>query len=683
RYRAELENKKKPQKPAAKITWEGSQLVGHSLAFVNRELCLRLIDSGHEVSIVPFEKNDAEIAADPRFKKIVERTRKPLSGKADVHVRHQWPPNFNPPPEGHWVIIQPWEFGSLPKAWVHPMSTLVDEIWVPSAFVRESFIGSGIPADRVFVIPNGVDTRIFNPAAPPIRLNTKKRFKFLFVGGTIARKGIDILLDVYTGTFSDKDDVCLVIKDMGAKTFYRDRTAQDLIRERQSLPGAPEIEYIDHMLSDKDMAGLYTACDCLVHPYKGEGFGLPIAESMACERPVIITGYGAALDFCSEESAYLLSSRIVLFPEKRLDNFETVSFPWLAEPNREHLRKIMKHICEHPSELKLKGKAGCNRISRDFTWERAAEMVEDRIQALAAKPILRFHASARAEHEAYPPVLPAVRATSPGTELPGLILPENTGSPEQAAQSRSKDAPRNPGIAGQEDTAGILTAQGELQFERGRPDRARTCFEMALDENPAHAAALSNLGVICLREGKVTEALEFLRKALDSDSESPDILLNSARALQAAGELDSAAELLKIYLQKYPDDEDVWEEHVEVIRQSARPVWTQEGLPGQVADLYVESGKLLAFAGDILGAAASFQKAMKLDPERPEPYFLLGQLHLEIGQKEEAAEYFHAGISVAPPGNGTVPMPGGILVSRDRREEAEALYDSLLSAHSG
>ena len=33
-----------------RIAWEGTQLVSHSLAGINRELCLRLIDSGYEVT---------------------------------------------------------------------------------------------------------------------------------------------------------------------------------------------------------------------------------------------------------------------------------------------------------------------------------------------------------------------------------------------------------------------------------------------------------------------------------------------------------------------------------------------------------------------------------------------------------------------------------------------------------
>jgi len=48
----------------------------------------------------------------------------------DVHVRHQWPPQFTPPPAGPLVIMQHWEFGSLPRSWIEPMSRQVDAVWV-------------------------------------------------------------------------------------------------------------------------------------------------------------------------------------------------------------------------------------------------------------------------------------------------------------------------------------------------------------------------------------------------------------------------------------------------------------------------------------------------------------------------------------------------------------------------
>ena len=55
------------------------------------------------------------------------------------------------------------------------------------------------------------------------------------------------------------------------------------------------IEYHDRALNDQEMAGLYAACDCLAHPYRGEGFALPVVEAMACGLPAIVTGAGPAL----------------------------------------------------------------------------------------------------------------------------------------------------------------------------------------------------------------------------------------------------------------------------------------------------------------------------------------------------------------------------------------------------
>jgi glycosyltransferase involved in cell wall biosynthesis len=74
-------------------------------------------------------------------------------------------------------------------------------------------------------------------------------------------------------------------------------TEAEAIDRFRSQPHAPAIEYLDQPLKEAELPGLYTACQCLVHPYRGEGFGLPIVVAMACGLPVIVTGSGAALDF--------------------------------------------------------------------------------------------------------------------------------------------------------------------------------------------------------------------------------------------------------------------------------------------------------------------------------------------------------------------------------------------------
>ncbi len=371
-----------------RIAWEGTQLVSHSLALVNRELCLRLIDSGFEVSIIPGKEVDnISPDSDPRFEKIVQRTRKPLSGMTDVCIRHYWPPDFNPPSEGHWVMMQPWEYGRLPASWIEPMTNLVDEIWAYSRHILKTCIASGVPADRVQVVPLGVNSAQFNPSAQKHRINSGKKFKFLFVGAAIWRKGIDMLLDAYRSTFDSHDDVALVIKDLPAQVFYMDQGAGRIIREMQRHPKTPEIVHIEAALKPRQMPGVYTACDCLVHPYRAEGFALPVLEAMACGIPVITTEGGSTDDFCSPRNAYLIPAKRVEFKPRDIKLASGAG--WVLEPDWNILCELMREVFENHRAARDRALRLSENVRSQYNWQTIAGRVIERIHQLAQKPIRR------------------------------------------------------------------------------------------------------------------------------------------------------------------------------------------------------------------------------------------------------------------------------------------------------
>ena len=174
-----------------------------------------------------------------------------------------------------------------------------------------------------------------DPAAPPCPLRTEKKFRFLFVGGTIARKGFDLLLAAYAAPSTARRRRAWWSRTWAWAPF----TGSDRRGPGRTAPGRPEraaeVEYLDRPLTDEEWPACQS-CHCLV-PYRGEGFGLPLAEAMACGLPVVVTGHGAALDFCTAENAYLVPAREAYFAADRVGDLETVGRPWLAEPDPDWL----------------------------------------------------------------------------------------------------------------------------------------------------------------------------------------------------------------------------------------------------------------------------------------------------------------------------------------------------------
>lgn len=83
---------------------------------------------------------------------------------------------------------------------------------------------------------------------------------------------------------------------------YRFWAHVDVFERHWSLPaliedfGLSEYVKITQAFSDETMAALYSACDVTVLPSLGEGFGYPLAESMACGVPAIHVNYGGGAE---------------------------------------------------------------------------------------------------------------------------------------------------------------------------------------------------------------------------------------------------------------------------------------------------------------------------------------------------------------------------------------------------
>ena len=390
-----------PAAPSLSVRWEGPFLSRHSLALVNRAVCRGLMAEGSvELSLVPIDRPEMGPEEETGLAALAERAFAPLEGKAVVHVRHQFPPRFEAPEEGSLVLIQPWEYGFLTQEWIAPILAHVAEVWCYSRSVREVYLASGIPEERLRIVPLGVDPDVFRPDAPPYVFTTEpgaerrgsnesRPFTFLFVGGTLQRKGIDILLDAYLRAFSACDAVRLVIKDTGTQTVYRGQNARDRILALTADPNRPAIVYIEEELPPHRLAGLYTAADCLVQPYRGEGFCLPALEAMACGIPAVVTEGGPTDDFVDETVGWRIPAERRPLSESHIGPWECVQTPWMWEVSPDALAHRLRELARDPEEVRRRGALAAERVRTSWTWRHTTEAVLARLDALAhAAPAL-------------------------------------------------------------------------------------------------------------------------------------------------------------------------------------------------------------------------------------------------------------------------------------------------------
>jgi glycosyltransferase involved in cell wall biosynthesis len=308
--------------------------------------------------------------------------------RVDLTIRHQWPPDFTRAVSGKLVCILPWEHKAVPIRWIEEIEATVEEVWTPSQFTRRALLEGGLSPERVRVVPNAIEPEIFRPDGASTRPPSSKGFVFLFVGGTIRRKGIDLLLQAYADAFMPDEDVTLVIKDLGSRSFYSHNTKLGEVRQFAARRSAPHTLVLTEELEDAALAALYRAADAFVLPYRGEGFGMPLIEAMACGKPVITTGAGPALELCSEQEGYLIPAQEVEVPEPA-PPLGPLSGEWTwFEPSIAVLAQTMRHVYEHRDEAAARGRKAAAAMELGFTWKRILPMYLEMIQGLVSDTVL-------------------------------------------------------------------------------------------------------------------------------------------------------------------------------------------------------------------------------------------------------------------------------------------------------
>ena len=258
---------------------------------------------------------------------------------------------------------------SFAKAFVH-----VDKILPSSNFSKKIFVDNGIPEEKQVVIPHGIHLDRFD-SIEPYQLKTKKKYKILAnIAQPHLRKNIPGLLASFGKAFTNKDDVCLVLKiskkspqpvfDVNFAEIYKDFC--------HKYKNHAEIEIIDTFIID--IESIYKSVDIVFTMTHAECFWMPGLEGFAANKIVISPNYGGQLDFMNKDNSFLIEGKEMRAPNS-MQYWEPSPYAKVFNPNIDHAAEVLREAVNKYDYYHSKFSPLMKETVGNYTWSKVVDKI--------------------------------------------------------------------------------------------------------------------------------------------------------------------------------------------------------------------------------------------------------------------------------------------------------------------
>lgn len=360
------------------VVWHSTFTRPVGYAMTSRQLALGLESVGVGVAyeylygpgtVFPVVEKTDEFAQD--YKLNIIRQRKP--DKETPHLIYGQGDALDAVDAPYRIGYTMLETTGIPSEWVRQCNRM-DELWVPSPFNAWSFRKSGVRRP-IRVMPLGlIDTHYFNPEIKGYPIEGQYTFLSIFEWGE--RKAPEILLRAFNKAFKKEEPVLLVCKYSNSDPEI---SPDQIIDSLQLDPNGGRIFFSENEnVPYYQLPQLYCSADCFVLPTRGEGWGMPILEAMACGLPVVASYWSAQQYFMNDTNSYPLQVSLIDAVAK-CPYYN--GFKW-AEPSESHLARLLRHVYTHQEEAAQKGRQAAGDVLKKWSLHVTAMRMRQRLEAI-------------------------------------------------------------------------------------------------------------------------------------------------------------------------------------------------------------------------------------------------------------------------------------------------------------
>lgn len=357
---------------------------GYANAALNNIAALNHVEVPIDVTAITFEKfrSDTGIIGKEVSKLIKD------DSVAPIQIIHATPPTFDRfrSSRKYNIGYTTWETNELPIGWKDSINSM-DEIWVPCTQNKKIFEDSGI-TKPIHVIPHTFNSEIFDKESIQLDLQnvSDDEFRFYSVFQWTERKNPLALLKAYLTEFSPDEKVCLVLKTYlqdptNGMEVHKIKQMIGEIKDKLYLKNYPKMVLISELLSRGQINSIHKQMDCYLSFHRNEGFGIPIAEAMMGNKPVIATNYGGPLDFLEHERNSLLCNHQLTPCYGMPWNTYNGKMSW-ADIDIFDARKMMRKLFNDRDLSKQLGVNGATDINNKYSWNTVGNLMKQRLESV-------------------------------------------------------------------------------------------------------------------------------------------------------------------------------------------------------------------------------------------------------------------------------------------------------------